>query len=429
MQMNDFFELPENGGLRGKYETKYFHIYIYKDLPDIHFSEYEDSIKGTFMHEYLHYLQFVNTLFGISYGIAYNEYLFCMIDHFSKNDKVEIPLSILPENPKVDKLLKKIKGLKGTIPDSMDIDKIKIERSAIDLARSEGIAIKVEAINSANGQSTDFEFGYHGIIENMAIIFQSFFDENLTEHPAVPYHTVDLLLKDLKKPITDKKLIFSICLCSLMFSNPAVGFFDVIDILEANPGYNGIKLYKHILDSRIQQSPSRTIRELFLLRMDEYQHSIEKAIKDPLEYFSLVFENCKNEMQSKESFLLYLLYETEINSKEAITELVHFYGLPIVEGNNLTLMPRNPKNGGKTYLDMANLRALEIVANRFTSPNRRCQLYEKCSSYLYRDDIENKFEMSKECEDEQWMKKEVCLMSLSMRKYKIDKKNIIQNTY
>ena len=58
--------MPENGDLRGKCEANYFHIYIYKDLPDANFSSYEDSLKGTFMHEYLHYIQFVNTPFGIS---------------------------------------------------------------------------------------------------------------------------------------------------------------------------------------------------------------------------------------------------------------------------------------------------------------------------------------------------------------------------
>ena len=324
--------------------------------------------------------------------------------------------------------MKRYSRLKGAKTGSVDLDRILVEKASIDLARKENVAIKVEGTEKVNGETISLEFGYLSIVENMAVIFQSFFDANLSEHSSVPYHTVEIILKNCPKPITDKKLIFSMCLCALMFDNPAVGFFDVLNIFEANPNYTGIKLYKHVLGLNIKHQSYSNLKELFVFMIDEYKLNIEAAILGELEYFSEVFENCKSEMQSGESFLLHLIYETEINSEESITQLTNFYGLPIVEGNNLTLMPRKKNGDGKTYLDMANLRALEMVINRFTLRDRKCQLYEKCLNYLYRDDLQNRFEMTEECRDEQWKKKEICLMSASMRKYGLDKKNITQRS-
>ena len=56
-----FWDFLDNGSVLGKCETNFFHIYIYRDLPDVNIGEYEDSEKGTFMHEYLHYIQFISS--------------------------------------------------------------------------------------------------------------------------------------------------------------------------------------------------------------------------------------------------------------------------------------------------------------------------------------------------------------------------------
>jgi hypothetical protein len=421
-----FWELLDNGDVLGRCETNFFHIYIYRDLPNSDFSEYEDSLKGTFMHEYLHYIQFVNTVFGVSYGTVYSNYFSYCVEHFRNNENIELPLNIRTENPTLDILISKYLKLKGSKTCSIEVDKIIIEPSDIQLARAENTAVKFKGVNSKNEESDSFQFGYLSIVENMALIFQTFFDKSPPEHPLVPYHTIDIILNSLPKPITDKKLTFSICLCSLMFENPAVGFFDVLDILKANPGYDGIKLYKHLLALKIKHESCSTLSELFCFLIDQYKANIETAICCELNYFSKVFENCKSEIQNSESLLLRLIYDTEINSKESIATLINYYGLPLIEANDLTLMAKSPNPDDKPHLDMANLRGLELVINRFTSKDRKCPMYQKCNSMLYKDDTLTKFEMSAECLDDQWKKQELCLMTISLQKYKLDKKVISQ---
>jgi hypothetical protein len=405
----------------------FFHIYVYNDLPNTNIFEYDDSSKGTFMHEYLHYIQFINTIFGISYGIVYNNYFSYCIDYLKKNQTIEVPLNIRPENAELDRMIRKYDKLKGSKSCSIGIDKIEIEENDVVLGNKENKAIRAKGINSQTGETEDFEFGYLSIIENMATIFQSFFDKNMQEHPIVPYKVVEIICKNLAVPIVDKKLIFSVCLCSLMYDNPAFGFFEVLKILENNSNYNGIKLYKHLLDSKINHKCCNTIKDLFNYFTDSYEYNIKSAICDELVYYSKVFENCKNEISNKENILLRLIYETEINSKESIEILTNFYGLPLIEAYNITIMAKIPNSNNNGYLDVANLRGLEMIISRFTNAyDKKCPMFKKCNSLLYKDDVDNKFKMSEECLNEQWKKQEICLMSVSLKKYKLDKKTIVQ---
>ncbi len=402
-----FWDFLDNGRVMGKCETNFFHIYIYKDLPDVNIWEYGDSEKGTFMHEYLHYIQFINTLFGVSYGTVYNNYFSYCIDYFVKNEEITIPLNIRPNYAVLNGLIDKYSKLKGSENCSIEIDEITFEKNDIDLAKKECRAIRTKGINSKTGDIEYFEFGYLCIIENMALIFQSFFDKNIQEqHYIVPYKVIDIICKNRPTPITDKKLIFSVCLCSLMYNNPACGFLEVLDVLESNPNYNGIKLYKHLLDARIEHKYCKTVNELFQYLIEQYEYNIKTAISHDLVYFSKVFENCKLEVKNNESILLRLLYETEINSKESIECLTNYYGLPLIEADNLTLMAKLSNSDEAGYSDIANLRGLEMIINRFTSvEDKRCPMYSKCNKLLYRDDIDKKFEMSDECLNEQWEKK------------------------
>lgn len=60
--MNGFWDIIGEGSKRGKCETNFFHMYIYKEMADEEVHKLDSETKGTFMHEYLHYLQFVSTI-------------------------------------------------------------------------------------------------------------------------------------------------------------------------------------------------------------------------------------------------------------------------------------------------------------------------------------------------------------------------------
>lgn len=122
--MNGFWDIIGDGEKRGKCETNFFHMYIYSEMVDEEVHKLDAATKGTFMHEYLHYLQFVSTIFGISYGIIYNNYYGFCREYFAKNDTIEIPLNIRPLYPVIDTLIEQYKVLKGSVGISISINKI-----------------------------------------------------------------------------------------------------------------------------------------------------------------------------------------------------------------------------------------------------------------------------------------------------------------
>lgn len=420
--MNGFFDFGDE--LRGKCETNYFHMYVYSDIYSAKISELNNIQKGTFMHEYLHYVQFINTIFGLSYGIIYNNYFSYCREYFSNNNDIQIPLNITKDYLFLKQYLDKYKSLKGdksNIP--IEVERIIVSQEEISNAKRNKSSVKVTLHETTTGDIYTLNFGYLCIIESMAHIFQSFFDPTV-EHSQIPYLSVELILKSIYPEIfEDKKLVYSICLCSLMYDNPAWGFFQILEIVRQNSRMNGTHLYKHMIDMKIvRPSKTQSMQEIFIELIEDYKYNIQTAIAGKLEYFSGVFENCKLEISSGENLILKLLYESDITSNESIDIILNFYGIPLVDSNNVTLM------GAASKTDIARLRALEMVISRMTSDDdQRCPLFDKCNRSLYNYEQDPPFSMSEECLNNQWEKQDICLMTQSMMFLKVHGKNIIQN--
>ncbi|MHC1780850.1 MAG: hypothetical protein AB9922_11500 [Bacteroidales bacterium] len=420
--MNDFLDFGDK--LRGKCETNYFHMYIYSDINSDKITELDNVKKGIFMHEYLHYVQFINTIFGLSYGIIYNNYFSYCREYFSKNNDIQIPLNITKDYPNLKQYIdgyKKLKGDKSNIP--IEIERIIVSQVEISNAKKNKSSVTVTLHETNTGDTYTLNFGYLCIIESMAHIFQRFYDPSV-EHSQIPYLSVELLVKFMFPEILeDKKLLYSICLCSLMYQNPAWGFFQILEIVRQNPRMNGIHLYKHMIDMKfVSPRNTKSMQEMFFDFIEDYKYNIQTAIGGELEYFSEVFENCKTEISSGENLILKLLYESDITSDESIDLILNFYGIPLVDSNELTLM------GTASKIDIARLRALEMVIGRMTSEDYlRCPLFDKCNKSLYSYEQEPPFNMSKECLNNQWDKQDICLMTESMKFLNVHGKNIIQN--
>jgi len=319
---------------------------------------------------------------------------------------------------------------------AIDICNIEISDNEIYNAKSNNKAVSIKAFESGSNGVHLFSFGYLSIIESMAHIFQSFFDPTI-EHPQIPYNAVQLICKYYLPSIyKDKKMMFSICLCSLMFNNPGVGFFEILKVVSLNPCLDGQSLYKHMLkESTVTNNGvQKSLSTLFIELIDSYQTNIESAIGDKLTYFAEVFNNCKIECDSGESLLLQVLYESDITSKESINKLLNFYGLPLVDSGSATLMPKLPTNGSN-YIDIARLRGLEMIIKRFNPTIKigqypkydpKCSMFDKCYQSLYAYEGNPPFEMSNDCKNKQWLKDGKCLMTESLRYYKLMGKQINQ---
>lgn len=65
------------------------------------------------MHEYLHYIQHLITLRGLSSVNAYNKYFLLCFQTFAKSETIDIPLDVLKESPGLKSFDKGFKSIKG----------------------------------------------------------------------------------------------------------------------------------------------------------------------------------------------------------------------------------------------------------------------------------------------------------------------------
>ena len=265
------------------------------------------------------------------------------------------------------------------------------------------------------------------IIESMAHLIQSFINDELY-HSTVPYCTVELICKSIYSDIlTDKKMMISLCFCSLMFDNPGVAFFDLVELSRKNPLLNGYELYIKVLrDNAVTyMGKEMPMYRALCLFLDDLKKSISTALGCKLDYYKEVIENCKNEIKSGNCVLLDVLYHADISDKKLFSNVFEkVYGYPFIEANNLIVMPMNKSEKSlKPYIETVSMIGLELIFKRMKSygDKTRCEWFGICSKALYSPNDKT----TKECSYNQWQKEEQCLMTEALRYFKIKDKEYI----
>lgn len=321
-------------------------------------------------------------------------------------------------------------AVKGSKTCDYNVDAIEISDKEILDARKKKKAVKIGIYDFENELAIEngFHFGYMCIIESMAHLIQSFINDELY-HPTVPYCTVELICKSIDSDISnDKKMMISLCFCSLMFNNPGVAFFDLVELSKKNPLLNGYELYVKILKDNVvtYMGKEMPMYRALCLFLDDLKESISIALGCELDYYKEVIENCKNEIKSENCVLLDILYHADISDKKLFSSVFEkVYGYPFIEANNLTVMPMNKSEKPlKPYIETASMIGLELIYKRMKSysDKTRCEWFRICSKALYTPDDKT----SEECLCNQWQKEERCLMTEALRYFKIKDKEYIQ---
>lgn len=424
----ELFETDILEGRISKYETNHFHMIL-----DGSFELPIDSMKNedyaTFIHEYIHYLQHITTPFGVKICTIYNKMFILYRDYLKTNDTIHLPLELWKEHEGVMKFTQYFKGVKGDKNCCLNIDEVEVCTLKIEEARSTRTAVNIGIYDFENEKAEEigFKFGYACIIESMAHLIQSFIN-NDTHHTNIPYHSVELICKNIYEEISeDKKMMISICLCSLMFDNPGVAFFDVVE-LSKKYKENGLLLYQRIMrDYSVSYNGKQMpMYRLFHKFIDDFKESLGVAIGTELDYYALVVEHCKKEASAGTSVLLDILYNGDITKRESFSEILsNMYGYPFIEANNNSIMPQKPNSDTNgLYLETAAILGLEVILKRvMTEKNSVCSWYEICKKGIYDPLIDCK--VTADCANRQWKKTEDCFMTKALDYYRIRHKTYI----
>lgn len=414
-----------------KYDTNHLHMYVDDNICYPNVADMEDSSYATFIHEYVHYIQHLTTLFGIRMCDMNHRMYILYRDYIDKHDEIKLPLHLWNSDSKLMSFRRHFAAVAGDRECSHNISAVNVYDCDIDNARKNRTAVKIGVYDFDNEKIIEdgFRFGYFCIIESMAYCIQSIINEDVVLD-TIPYHAVGLLLKELLPEYSeDPKMVASICLSSLHWDNPGVGFFEVLKILNERNFNNGLDLYRSIAQDysvmfRGEETPRFRLVVKFLA---ELKDSLEQTLGTKLNYYKRVFHSCIHEAGLGTSKLLEVLYEGDIKNKSLFIEnLANYYGFPMVDAKNISAIPtRTIQEHPVPYLETACCCGMELIISRVIEVNkeRRCRRWPICSMNMYSEP--DKCLASEECLDKQWEKTEKCLFTQGLKYYGWDKKHFV----
>ncbi len=372
------------------------------------------------MHEYIHYVQHLSTLCGISLSRNFNLMFLEYREYFEKNDTLHLPINLQEINPRIRSFYDYFNNIEGARSYSNRLDDIDYKDTDIEKAEKEGKAVPVIAYNRENDEwdrLNEIEVGYYVIVESMADMIQRIYDPDV-EHDAVPYLVVQKICeKEFPGIEIDYRKIVAICICALMYSNPGVGLFEAIAFAKKYPMLDGYYLYRqfvrdttiHIIDGDI------SIKDMFAKQLYEFKKTLEVVFGGQLGYYGKVIDNAMIGADSGNNLLLSLLYDDSIPQNEYICCLADFYGYPYIEAYDLTLWPGQKRRA----IDAAVAVGFELLYKRFVNrSSTECPRSEMCKrhgKYAY------------ECKFDQWNHQEPCPFTGAMHYFNLNGKKFEQD--
>ena len=402
-------------GKASKCETNHFHILLECDLK-WPFELNDQRVKGLFMHEYIHYIQHLSTLCGISLSLNYNKMFVEYRDYFEHNDTIHLPLLLGETNYQLKKFFEYFNKTKGTRHYENRVDKMEVDPDDVMKAKAEGTSVPVIAYNGETEQYDrlhPLQVGYYSIIESMADMIQRLYDPNV-EHDASPYLIVQRICESIYPEVSkDYRMMIALCTCALMYSNPGVGLFEAIDFSKQRPGVNGYYLYMHFIHEcsiALKSGEEVTVLDMFNKQLTGYKQTLDLVFGGQLGYYGKAIDNAIIGSNTGRNMLLALLYDDSIPVDSYVTKLADFYGFPYVEAYNLTLWPGLKRRS----IDAAVAVGFEILYKRLASKTStlcpRADMCRRNGMYEY------------ECTCDQWNHKMPCPFTASMHYFHLDGK-------
>lgn len=379
--------------LRGFYSNSFFHIFIDGEFNEDISKIAEQKDKGTALHEYVHYLQNIGTLWG----------LYCSINNYETI--IEFKKAVLSATdiqrpfrfPLTDKIKRRnnyIKQGNGTTGYySWNIDKrepldIKIKQVIVNEKNQEQVEVTFTLVD---GTKRTVILGAHIIKESMAALYQSLIDPDAT-HNDVPYNLVKLLAeKHYPNVANDANKMICCCHTSLFSMTPGRSLIDLLAEAEDNPSCNGFELfdkYVHTKEVTTGEGEKKPMSLFFNDMLEGFKIMLKNNLLAPLDYIEQALDRVR--LDGKFYPLLSLLYDNGAFSDKDFSELVGYYGIPYIQTSRFGIhYPRGISETGKDgSLDVLELIAQEALYRNFVDPDRIsiCPLYYMCQGSPYEKD-------------------------------------------
>lgn len=425
------FDYDILNGKCSKYETNHLHMYVDDDIDLGNLSNMSLSSYATFVHEYIHYIQHVTSLYGIRMSDMYNRVFSRYRDYIRNNEVIDIPLRLWDTDEDIHQFVIHFNKIEGDKTTGFNISDIEIDKREISIAEKEKTAVWIGCYDFDNDKADEhgFLFGHRCVVEGMAHAIQSIINNEI-KHNIIPYHAVELIIgKIIPDIVQDKKKVASICLCALLWDNPGIGFFQVLELIKSHPNWDGKELYKSIVQDYAvsyngQEMPFYRLLQRF---SNDLKESFKALLERDLEYYSLVIDNCIIDCGKCHHRLIDFLYDYDICDRESFREqILNHYGYPFIDGRNQSALPLKTENGTQSaYKETAILYGIELIMARLLRADNKkeCKRYPICSSTMFIEGA--KCDATEECLSSQWKKKESCVFTEALKYFWIKDKEYV----
>lgn len=227
----------------GFYRMALFTMYV-KGKLSTRLEDLPVNVRGTFVHEYIHFLQNITTISGLRYSSFYLSFVIKLIKWLKNQNNLSIPIDMksVCSSVTLDRDYHFFSNMSGTLK-IFDFDlKQDLLWNFDPQRKKQKVYFKV---TTYDGKDEYVTLGTHGIRESMAALYQSLIDEKSeSKHPAYPYRIVSFIVCHLFPDIyIDKKKLICICQIALNSPEPDTTLFEWLSFAHRNPHLNGLDLY------------------------------------------------------------------------------------------------------------------------------------------------------------------------------------------
>lgn len=378
--------------LRGYYRTGCFHIYLAGSF-DKDLAKMSQEDLGTFLHEYVHFLQNISTPYGIFEAVALNEA--CVEAFVDIQPKTEIELPY--DAPQCELLKERMVWV-----NAMNGQRVKSADSLIQVDNKKDILMgrMNHSFNGRNARMIALEFTdkqgktHHRIVgatdikEAMAAAYQSLIAPNV-QHPDIPYNLLRMFCQQSFPTVgNDVKKFICLCYTSLFSMEPAFHFMNLCYQAEADMDKTGFQFFDEYMKSNPVkvQGKSMTPWEHFNEMLEQYGESIKGLLRCEIPYISTILNRVK--MVDGNVPLLNVINTDLPFTVENVKSLVSALGIPYMHAQGRGWF--FPSMDGKGASDVVKLVGLtwlyQFLVNKDPRTKCMCPLVTMCGqegTYCY----------------------------------------------
>lgn len=385
----------------GYYTPAFFHINVSTNKS---FKQFSDKDFSVFLHEYIHFIQDVTSIYGLNNMYVYSEYLRFAIDRVyqSINNQFDVPILPTIDNEDNIYLNKRICSL--TNGDHQDIWKIRELESIEIINEPLGIAntpidsiesVYIEAIDGV-GEKQIFVFGAISIMESMAYLIEQRLCPYCATSPDFPYSIASKIVEKVYPEFGKNKLnVLALCDLSLQYSNPGKVFIQFLnEMLSKNwLPHAPEDIYDELLNREIsingqtgislEQNYSE-LSEIVKKQVEGYFN--DHIFQDLKDWVGQLIDTAKEVRFKNRYFILNIARGGLLKENLCFKEIRETLGTPLISNNSgeaTFLYPNKPKGVEVGYFS-----AIGQIISLFERGDFECSLYPMCVKF--KNEIDNR---------------------------------------